>query len=292
MGYDFVRFELSLALPERKQLIADAAPNVMKDRAWSDEHHGAIETWDDFERYPWPRVEDFDFFPFVYLNDHLPEGMGLIACHGGGVYEHLSWIMSFEGLAAALFEQPELVRSIAGRLGELMTAFYAHLLDLDRLVAVFPGDDMGYKSSTLVSPKVLREHVLPWHKRFAKMAHDRGLPYYLHSCGNIIAIMEDLIADVGIDGKHSYEDAIIPVEEFQRKYGSRIAVLGGLDINILSGGTPDVVRSHTRRLLETCGTRGRYAVGSGNSIPSYVPVENYLTMIDEVHAFAHSHSST
>ena len=94
--------------------------------------------------------------------------------------------------------------------------------------------------------------------------------------------MEDLIDDVGIDGKHSYEDAIIPVQDFQARYGDQIAVLGGMDLNILAG-TPDVdaVRRHTRFLIETCGSRGRYAVGSGNSIPSYVPLDNYLAMVDE-----------
>lgn len=44
---------------------------------------------------------------------------------------------------------------------------------------------------------------------------------------------------------------------------------------------PQEVRQHTRFLAETCGRRGRYAVGSGNSIPSYVPVDNYLSMVDE-----------
>jgi len=54
-------------------------------------------------------------------------------------------------------------RAVADRLGELMMAFYSHILDLDNLVAVFPGDDMGYKSATLVAPDVLRTYVLPWH---------------------------------------------------------------------------------------------------------------------------------
>jgi uroporphyrinogen decarboxylase len=115
------------------------------------------------------------------------------------------------------------------------------------------------------------------------MTHAKRLPYFLHSSGKVDAIMEDLIADVGIDGKHSFEDAIIPVQDFQTRYGRRIAVLGGLDINILSGGTAEEVRAHTRFLIETCGPRGRYAVGSGNSVPSYVPVENYLAMIEETH---------
>ena len=284
MGYDFVRFEQGLALPERLTMIPDAAPGSSKERAWADEHHGAITTWEDFERYPWPHVEEFDFFPFEYLNRQLPDGMGLISSHGGGMFEHLSWIMSFEGLCTALYETPDLVKAIAERLGTLMTAFYRHLLTLDRLAVVFPGDDMGYRSATMISPKDLRTHILPWHKQFSAMAHDRGIPYFLHSCGKIFALMDDLIHDVKIDGKHSFEDAILPAEEFQRLYGRDIAVLGGVDINILSGKPPDEVRARVRELILTCGPAGRYAIGSGNSVPSYVPVENYLAMIDEAHA--------
>ncbi len=284
MGYDFVRFEQSLALPENLTIIPDAAPGSSKQRAWPDEHHGAITSWEEFERYPWPRVEEFDFFPFEYLNQHLPDGMGLISSHGGGMFEHLSWIMSFEGLCTALYEAPDLVKAIADRLGNLMVPFYRHLLDLDRLAVVFPGDDMGYRSSTMISPRDLRTHILPWHKQFAAMAHARSIPYFLHSCGNIFSLMDDLIDDVGIDGKHSFEDAILPVEEFQRRYGQRVAVLGGVDINILSGKPPEEVRARVHELILTCGPAGRYAIGSGNSVPSYVPVENYLTMIDEAHA--------
>ncbi len=287
MGYDFVRFELSLPFPERHTLLADAAPGSTKDRSWQDEHQGMITTWEQFERYPWPKVEDFDFTPFEYLNDHLPDGMGLISSHGGGVFEHLSWIMSFEGLCAALYEDVSLVRALADKLGELMLGFYRHLIDLDRLIAVFPGDDMGYRTATMIAPRDLRLYAIPWHKRFAALAHDHGVPYFLHSCGNLSAIMDDLITDVGIDGKHSYEDAIIPVEDFQRTYGDRIAVLGGIDINILSGGTPSQVRQRVRYLLRHCGAAGRYAVGSGNSIPSYVPANNYIAMIDETHATRH-----
>jgi uroporphyrinogen decarboxylase len=113
------------------------------------------------------------------------------------------------------------------------------------------------------------------------MAHQRGLPYFLHSCGNLAKIMEDLIIEVGIDGKHSFEDAIIPVEDFQRRYGDRIAVLGGVDVHHLTTGTPEQVRQRVRFLIDTCGGRGRYAIGSGNSIPSYIPVANYLAMVDE-----------
>lgn len=281
MGYDFVRFEQGLGFPENQLFAPDPVPGSSKQRGWVDHRHGTIQSWADFERYPWPRIEELDFSAFEYINDHLPEGMGLMTCHGGGPFEHLSAIMSLEGLGLALYDAPDLVQAVSDKIGELMTAFYRHLCDLDRVIALFQGDDMGFRTSTLVSPVALRRFILPWHKRFAQMAHGRGVPYFLHSCGNVEAMMEDLIEDVGIDGKHSFEDAIIPVQEFQAEYGDRIAVLGGLDINILGAASPEAVRHKTRFLVEACGGRGRYAVGSGNSIPSYVPVENYLSMVDE-----------
>ena len=135
MGYDFLRYEQSLPFTERTDVIPDAAPGSDKERAWPDEHRGAIMTRADFEAYRWPSVEEFDFSDFEYLNANLPEGVGLILSHGGGVFEHLSWIMSLEGLANALFEDPDLVREVANRLGELMVRFYKQILDFDRLIA-------------------------------------------------------------------------------------------------------------------------------------------------------------
>jgi uroporphyrinogen decarboxylase len=281
MGYDFVRLELGMDYHHRGMVVADTAPGSEKMRGWADEHTGAIMSWEDFEKFTWPRASDVDLYALEYINDHLPEGMGLISSHGGGIFEHLSRVMSLEGLCLALFDAPDLVAAVVEKVGETQLAYYERLLQLDRLVVVFPGDDMGFRSGTLIAPHDMRRHCLPWHKRFAEMAHARGLPYWLHSCGNLATIYEDLIEDVGIDAKHSFEDIIMPVQDFHAQYGGRIGVLGGMDLNILSGGTPDDVRKHTRFLIETCGPRGRYAIGSGNSVPSYVPVENYLAMIDQ-----------
>ena len=281
MGYDFVRVERPLAFDVRSLLAPDTAAGSDQQRAWADEHQGCIDSWEDFESYPWPTVEAMDFFPFEYLNSHLPEGMGLIVSHEKGVLETLTDLMSYEKLCYALYDNPELVGEISDRLGTLMVQFYDHLMDLDNIVAVWPGDDMGFRTGTLMSPQHLRQYILPWHKRFASMAQEHGLPYFLHTCGNVETIVEDLILDVGIDGKHSFEDAITPIWEFQAKYGDRIAVLGGLDVDVLASSSPEGVRAKARFLVETCGSRGRFALGSGSSIANYIPVENYLAMIDE-----------
>lgn len=281
MGYDFVRLEIGLGFPVHHVIGKDPSPGVDRNRAWVDQHHGTIANWDDFERYAWPSMEQADLFPLEYVNDHLPDGLGLIASHGGGVYEHISAIFSYEGLCLMLHDDPELVRAVTDKVGELQAKYYEWLLQLDRLIAVFPGDDMGFRTSTLIAPQHLRRYTLPWHRRFAQMAHEKGLPYFLHSCGNLEAIMGDLIDDVRIDGKHSFEDAITSAAEAQAKWGDRIAILGGVDVDVLARHDPSTVRAYVRRVIDICGPRGRFAIGSGNSIPSYIPVENYLTMIDE-----------
>jgi len=279
MGYDAVRFEMGL--PFISNWLETDDPGTKEKRSWIDEHKAAIRSWEDFEKYPWPRIEEYDFFPFEYINKKLPEGMGLLTSHAGGIFEHVCAIMTLEGLSFALYDNPELVKAVTEKLGELMLGFYRHLLDLDRVIALFPGDDMGFRTGCLISPEQLRRYFLPWHKLFARMAHDRGIPYFLHSCGNVKDIMGDLIGDVEIDGKHSFEDAIIRAEDFQGLYGDKIAVLGGMDVDILASGSEEAIRKRTRKLIETCGARGSFAIGSGNSIPGYVPLENYLAMVDE-----------
>jgi uroporphyrinogen decarboxylase len=284
LGYDFVRFEQNAGFPTPQVPLPDTAKNSHKIRMWAEQHKGFIESWEEFEKYPFPDIKRFDFFAYEYLNRNMPEGMGLIVSHAAGVFEHLSQIMSYEGLCIAIHDQPLLVKTLADEIGSRIEEFYRQLLDLDRIIALFPGDDLGFRTGTLVSPGHLREFVLPWHRKFAALAHSKDLPYFLHSCGNLSSIMEDLIEDVKIDGKHSFEDAIKPVELFHEIYHPRIAALGGVDINILANGTPETVRKKVRRLVELCGSRGRYALGSGNSIPSYIPVENYIAMVDEARA--------
>lgn len=280
LGYDVVRYEEALPFVYPGVVGVDETA-LNGRRTWRDLHHGVIGSWEDLERYPWPEVTPASFANYEYLAHHLPEGMGLVACHAGGVYEHLSALMSYEGLCLALYDEPDLVAAVAERIGSIMYDFYRQLVQVDNIVAIFPGDDMGFRSATLLPPEALRQYVLPWHKRYATFAHEHGLPYFLHSCGNLAEILEDLIEEVGIDAKHSFEDAILPAPEFQARYGDRVGILGGLDVDILARQPPEEVRARTRALIEACHPRGRFLIGSGNSIPSYVPVDNYLAMLDE-----------
>jgi uroporphyrinogen decarboxylase len=112
------------------------------------------------------------------------------------------------------------------------------------------------------------------------MAHAADRLYLLHSCGKLDAIMEDLIEDVRIDAKHSFEDTIEDVCDAKKAYGDRIALLGGIDMDFMCRADEKAIRARVRRTLECCGASG-YCLGTGNSMANYVPIDNFLAMLDE-----------
>ena len=101
----------------------------------------------------------------------------------------------------------------------------------------------------------------------------------LHSCGCYRDIIDDVIDDLHYDARHSYEDAIVPVEQAYEDLHERLAVIGGLDVSFVCRKSPEEVYTRARAMLERTAARGGYALGTGNSVPPYMPHENYFAMI-------------
>lgn len=281
LGYDFVKVDVAgFDLPtEGYGFAQDTAPLPHTVRAFHTASMGVIRTWEDFERYPWPKPENIDFSPLEEAARLLPEGMKLIVLRGHQLESPMA-LMGFEGLSFALADQPDLVEAVFQRVGELELYCYQNCAQMDAVGAMEISDDLGFKSGTLISPAALRRYVFPWYKRFVEATHAAGKPVILHSCGNLEAVMEDIIA-CGIDAKHSFEDQIMPVTEFKQRYGDRMAALGGLDMDFLCRRTPDEIRARVREIMEVCMPGGGYAFGTGNTVANYVPVENFLAALDE-----------
>ena len=282
MGYDFVRVEVSLPLPAISHLTEDTAKGwEHHNRAWQGLEPGVIQNMKDFQSYPWPEIHDDNFYIHRYICDHLPDGLGFMTCHAGGVYEHVSRLMGYEGLCYALIENRDLVKTVTDKIGGLIFEYNRRLLELEGVSAIFQGEDLGFNTQTLISPEDIRTFFLPWHKKYAAQAHETGRPYYIHSCGKVDDLMEDFIDDVGIDAKHSFQDNVLSIVEYKKRWGHRVGLLGGVDVDRLTTDEAQDLRVYVRRIIESCSEEGRFAVGAGNSIPSYIPVENYLTMLDE-----------
>ena len=285
LGYDAIPEGPSMLFPGTLgQGTDDTAENPGRgQRRWVEEGSGIITSWQDFEAYPWPKPESFDFSTVEYALSHMPEGMGLVA-RGSGIFETATFLMGYETLATALYDQPDLVQAVFDRVGSITQSVNRAMVQMEGVIALFVGDDLGFRSGTMISPRHIRQYAIPFHKEAADLAHSAGMPYILHSCGKLDKIMDDLIA-AGIDARHSYEDIIEPVESFAARFNDRIAVVGGLDIDLLARGSEEAVRARARQILEANAAGRAYVFGTGNSVVNYMPVSNYLAMLDECRKF-------
>ncbi len=233
----------------------------------------------DFEAYPWPDPDKCDYSSLERVRPYLPHGMKLIVCAPSGVLENAISLVGFENLCFMIIDEPELVTVVFNKIGSILIRHYEIVTGFDTVGACISNDDWGFKTQSMLSPDNMKEYVVSVHRKIAKVIHDAGKPVILHSCGNQKDMYDSIIDDIGYDGKHSYEDAIQPVEDAYEQYGSRIAIMGGIDLDFVCRSTPQEVYDRSKAMLEQTADQGGYALGTGNSVPDYVPFENYYAMI-------------
>jgi len=283
-GFDYVVAGMAgQDLQLHSQMIEDTAQlQHSGGRSYQDEHCGPITNWQEFEKYPWPDPHDpAATKELEWFQKNLPEDMCIIGGLTGHFAEELTWLMGYESLCYALYDQQDLVAAIVEKLHERFRVHTERLLQFDRVKMIWGSDDMGFKTATLISPDDLRRYVLPGHKMLVEMTHATGRLYLLHCCGNVKEIIDDLTDDVKIDAKHSFEDTIEDVRLVKQTYGKKIALLGGIDVDFLCRSDEADIRKRVRETLDICLEGGGYCLGTGNSVANYIPLDNYLTMVDE-----------
>ncbi len=249
---------------------------------------GPIQTRDDFEKYPWkeiPAIFKAKYIPHLEaIRKTLPQGMKAYGGCGYGIFEASQDLVGYEPLCIIQFLDPDLFRDLFVRIGDLWVELWKWVISNYHDLFVFyrMGDDLGHKTSTMLDPDVIRCHILPQYKRVIDLVHASGKKFLLHSCGKIFPLMDDLIG-LGIDAKHSNEDQIAPFMEWIEKYSEKIGLFGGFDLNLLVLNKPETVFQTvlTQGTLFRAEANG-YGLGSGNSIPGYIPVDGFMAMIEGV----------
>ncbi len=272
-GYDYVclygsdmRFTAGNKGKEGSATISLNEGTVIKDRS-------------SFENYPWPDPDGYDYSILDKISGFLPEGMKVIVIGPGGVLENVIALVGYDNLCFMLADDPDLVQDIFDAVGSRILRYYEICASYESVGALVSNDDWGFNTQTMLSVRDMRKYVFPWHKKIAEAIRSHSKPAILHSCGNLNQVMGDIIEDLKYDCKHSYEDKIMPVEEAYEKYVGRIAIAGGIDIDFMCRSTPQQVYYRAIAMLDRASSRGGYGLGSGNSIPYYIPTENYLALL-------------
>ncbi|OHB86637.1 MAG: hypothetical protein A2V98_24210 [Planctomycetes bacterium RBG_16_64_12] len=254
-------------------------------RMWAEEGSGVIRDQATFDNFDWPDPDrSYSYDTLEKLGTLLPDGAMAIV-NVGYVFTAPWMLMGLEDFCMALAQGEPLVLRIIERVAGIQKRVVENLLQFDCVGAIRMPDDLGHTGGTMVSPKFLRQYIFPWHKQIGDMVRAKGLPYLFHSDGRLYEVIDDLLA-CGYHSLHPCEPASMDIVELKRKYAGRLCLMGNINLDsTLCLGTPDDVAEEVKLRLRTVAPGGGYCCGSSNSIPEYVPYENYVAMIDTIQKY-------
>lgn len=225
------------------------------------------------DRIPWARLQqNYDRW--------LAEGQWLRAEFWFGFDVTHSWMSGTETILVAMLEEPEFVMDIFDTYLDRCIRLFERIWDAGyRFDEVHWPDDMGYKSTTFFSPEMYRKLLKPFHKRAVDWAHDHGIVAHLHSCGDVMTLVPDLV-DIGIDALNPLEvKAGMDSIDLKRRYGDRLTLHGGINAQIWD--QTDVIIGEMERLIPVLKENGGYIFSSDHSVPNSVSLGNFQRIVAE-----------
>ena len=241
--------------------------------------------WDSWEECKARMLKDENRINWEYLKKMYPiwqkEGRWIFADFWFGFDVTHSWMMGTENHLIAMYEEPELVEDMYNTYLDCSIRQFDKLWKEGyRFDSIFWYDDMGYKGTTFFSNEKYRELLKPVHKRAIDWAHEHGMYAHLHSCGNIMTRMNDLM-DIGLDALNPLEvKAGMEPLTLKEKYGEKLLLHGG--VNAVLWDNKEAIIEEIRRLIPKLKENGGYIFSSDHSIPNAVSLENFKAIVEEV----------
>ena len=202
-------------------------------------------------------------------------------CYAAHACFHPTWMrIGMENELILMLENPDFVSELLEAHTSLVISIFEGFVDRGiRFDGVRLADDLGYRTSTLISPSLYRELVFPQHKRLCSYFAERGVPTMLHSDGNIDGLIPDFI-EAGFCGFHPLEvKAGLDMGRLRSKYGNGFVIYGNIDARALAGTGEEIEREISTK-LSVARRCGGYIFHSDHSVPNNVSFENYRLAIE------------
>ena len=171
---------------------------------------------------------------------------------GISIYERVHFIRGLENTWMDITDAPD-------RLGRLIDILMEmNLVAIEKYAEAGADgymfcDDWGLQDRLMISPEAWREVWKPRYGRIYGAAHEAGMLTFLHSCGHISDILEDLI-EVGLDVIQMDQQENMGLERLGERFGGRITFFCPVDIqNTMVHGTLEEIRAYCRKIVDTLG---------------------------------------
>jgi uroporphyrinogen decarboxylase len=197
---------------------------------------------------------------------------------GFSLYERAWTLRGLEPLLMDFYDNPDFVHSLLETIADYNIAQIHEALKYD-IDAVYFGDDWGQQHGLQMGPKLWHKFIYPVLKRMYSVVHAAGKAVFIHSCGDVDELFDDLIA-AGVNCFNPFQPEVMDVVSLLKIYRGRLVFHGGLSTQrTLPYGSVTDVRRETERLLEL-GRQGGYIFAPAHDVEGDVPLENMLVFIE------------
>jgi uroporphyrinogen decarboxylase len=252
-----------------------------------DKEVGFPESWpihepEDLKTFVWPDVTSEAFY--AGIGDTLTAHRGRFAryCVGFSLYERAWALRGVSDLLTDMILRPDFVETLLDRIVEHNLAQIRRAMEFP-IDAIFFGDDYGMQTGLIMGLDRWRRYFKPRLARMFAPVREAGKPVFLHSCGKVDELLDDLI-EIGLSVFNPLQPEVMDVFDILRQYRGRLAFHGGMSVaNVLPSGTPAEVREATARLIEA-GREGGLVIAPSHAVPPDVPPENLVAMLEVLKA--------
>jgi uroporphyrinogen decarboxylase len=205
----------------------------------------------------------------------------ILACFSSPLFQR-AWFL--RGMADLLMDMAADEGFVHALLDKLMKFSIGIVREVAKRKAdgIFFYDDYGQQKGLLFSPAMFRRYFAPRLERIVREARALGMDVFLHSCGDVSSVLEDICA-AGVQVFNPFQPEVMDVAKVARQFTGRLGFYGGISTqHTLPHGSPADVRAEVRRMIALFKDTGGYILAPAHAVQADVPVENVLTLLEAV----------
>ncbi len=244
---------------------------------------------DDVANHPWPRGDDptrFDGLRDRALAIRNDTPYAVVSGISGVTYEICWYLRGLENWFVDMMTQPAFCEAMLDQTLKYWLDWFGPFCDAvgDVVDVIMIGDDLAGQNGPLFRPAFYRDVVKPRHKQLVQFIRSRTqAKIWYHTCGSCVGYIDDLL-DNGIDILNPVQISAANMDpaDLKARFGDRLVFWGGgIDPqHVLPTASPETVRQHVRRNVETFKPGGGYVFNNVHNIQAGVPAENIVALFD------------